>query len=479
MNNIFEYLKDKYPYWGWMGQRAHDASAINQVISLDFILCCDHGVEVPLYFDEAKLFSLERIHGIRKDWSNEHLKVSLEGSLGREFFGRINSRKGVSNIICYRSIKTLEQKSDAGKYRILASEEAKKRYFDNKIRFHSKLPELGLQRIPGKTGVVGAQNFNSLTAELLLPFVVRFPYGSSGQFTFIVHEEKDYNVIIEKYLGHPAIFEKFIKGFSLNVNAVIVDTPEGEKTVCSFPSVQLTGMPQCCNYSSSFCGNDFSSACSLDKKTIDEVIRITQIIGGWMGSYGFRGVFGMDLMVSEEKVYPLEINPRFQNSTALFDTLKVISGQDKNMLFLLHVLQFLQGEDVAIQAFLKKYPYEEFMTPLQGAQVILHNKVGKNKIKRSVLPGVYNYDGTNFSYQRPEALLSEKVKTDEILLTCAVPGKGVVIEDNSPLCKIQCLKKVVGDYDNIHLNEDISQIIGTIYDGFIFEKINEAEAVTT
>ncbi len=50
--DLVEYLRDKYGPWGWMGQRAHDASGINELLPLDIIISCDAGREVPYFFDE-------------------------------------------------------------------------------------------------------------------------------------------------------------------------------------------------------------------------------------------------------------------------------------------------------------------------------------------------------------------------------------------------------------------------------------------
>ena len=111
MNNIAEYLRDRYGKWGWMGQRAHDAAGINSVFPLDFIISCDYGLDVPYYFREEDVFSIEKKTNKREDWSNEHLKRSLSGSLGREIFSRWNEYDSRVNLICYRSVRKLEKGS--------------------------------------------------------------------------------------------------------------------------------------------------------------------------------------------------------------------------------------------------------------------------------------------------------------------------------------------------------------------------------
>ena len=468
MNDIFEYLKDRYSYWGWLGQRAHDAAAINRVLPLDFILCCDYGIEVPLYFNEHDILSLEKELGVRKNWSNEDLKKNLNGELGKKFFGRLkdNTPPG-TNIICYRSLSDLEHNVSSGKYNILAPSEDKKRYFDNKILLHRKLPGLGLDRIPGREDHVGAVDFKSLLKEFSLPFVVRFPYGSSGQFVFIIKDEWEYRDLLEKYEGQIAVFERHIKGFSLNVNAVIVDTSEGSRVVCSFPSVQLTGLPECSSSPSSFCGNDFSAAVDIGKNVLKQVFDVTKRIGDWMAGCGFRGLFGLDMIIFNEKIYPLEINPRFQNSTALFDTLQFIAGNREKMLFLLHILQFLQYDDIEARKQIEKYDISGLLEPVYGAQVILHNLSGREKLKGMCSPGIYKYEESSLKHKRPAAVLTGEERPGEILVTCGVPEKGKTVENNAPLCKVQCLDSVVDSWDKTRLNKAAQTFISNIYKYFL------------
>jgi hypothetical protein len=251
---------------------------------------------------------------------------------------------------------------------------------------------------------------------------------------------------------------------------VIIDTPDGVRTECSFPSVQLTGIPECSSYASCFCGNDFSAAADISKKMLGEIFDVAKKTGTWMGRYGFRGIFGMDMIISGKKIYPLEINPRFQNSTALFDTIQLVSGKRHNMLFLPHILQFLRYDDPEAGKMLDKYDFSGFTESLKGAQVILHNISGGNTIEQSVVPGIYRYGGTGLEYKKKTAVLTGSEADGDFLVTCAVPESGKIVENNAPLCKIQSLKNVVDPYNKNKLDKDAADVINGIYENFVFEK---------
>jgi len=103
-------LKERYGPWGWLGQRAHDAEGINRCLPLDFIISCDYGVDTPYFMDEKKVFSIEKKEKVRKNWSNEHLNGSIKGDLGHEIYSRWGEYKRKTNLICYRSVRKLEEK---------------------------------------------------------------------------------------------------------------------------------------------------------------------------------------------------------------------------------------------------------------------------------------------------------------------------------------------------------------------------------
>ena len=465
MKKIVDYLRDKYGPWGWMGQRAHDAVGINKVLPLEFIISCDYGSEMPYYFREDDVFSVEKQCGVRKDWSNEDLNASFRGTLGREIFKRWDSYKKKVNLVCYRSIKRLEidRFKQPRKPRIYAAPERLKKRFDNKVLLYKNLSKLGLPKIPGKTDRLSKCTFNNLRKELSLPFVIQFPYGSSGHFTFIIREEKEYIRLRKKYPDSIVVIRKYIDGFSLNVNAIIVSFEEGPRTFCTFPSVQIAGVPECSNFASAFCGNDYASAVDLDRGIIKQVEDAVTSVSAWMGAGGFRGIFGMDFMVKNGVVYPVEINPRFQNSTSLYTVLNERSQSFKEMLFLLNIAEFLQEEDKVMREYVRKFPKEELMSPVKGCQVILHNRMKTNIVMGRLEPGVYRLEDHNLNFMRRSASLASCRNQDDIMVTCGIPAPDTIVEPNAPICKVQMLKSGLDPANRSRLSKETKEIVMNVY----------------
>lgn len=458
-----------------MGQRAHDGLGISRTLPLDFIISCDYGTDTPLYFREEDVFSVEKQRGIRKDWSNEDLNESFKGALGREIFEYLNSFKRPVNILCYRSVKKLETdgSSLASKPRIFAMPERLKKHFDNKLLLHRNLERLSLPKIKGKAEKLGKMTFRRLREELALPFVIQFPYGSSGNFTFVIREEREYNRLRKKYPRQIVTMRKYIDGYSMNGNAVIVSTGEGPAVHCAFPSVQITGRPECGNFPSAFCGNDFSSARSLPKNIIKKVGENMRAIGSWMAEAGFRGIFGMDFVVKDDVVYPVEINPRFQNSTGLYTSLERMQHSKEGKLFLLHIAEFLQKDDKLMRKYIKDFPFDELMRPLKGSQVILHNRPRRNIVRGDLKPGIYQREGRKFVLKKESALISDCRGPEDVLVTCGVPRSYSVIEPNASICKIQMLREALEPEKKRKLSADVSRIISRVYNKLSLKSASE------
>jgi hypothetical protein len=137
--------------------------------------------------------------------------------------------------------------------------------------------------------------------------------GGSGVFTFASEEE-----YFERLPNHPdgfvGVTPLLDHAVPLNVNACVYST--GEVSVFGV-SFQLIGIRGLTRRAFGFCGNDFAAAIDLPIEVCIKVERCAAAIGKWLFRYGYCGVFGLDILWNEGKIYVTEMNPRFQASTPL------------------------------------------------------------------------------------------------------------------------------------------------------------------
>ncbi|MBB0232569.1 ATP-grasp domain-containing protein, partial [Streptomyces calidiresistens] len=92
-----------------------------------------------------------------------------------------------------------------------------------------------------------------------------------------------------------------------------------DRTLISGLSYQVVGVPGLAPGWGTHCGNQLPGPNDLPGGTHRRVTRAARAIGEVLRSRGFRGVFGIDLVltVPEHRVVAIEINPRFQTVVSL------------------------------------------------------------------------------------------------------------------------------------------------------------------
>ena len=147
------------------------------------------------------------------------------------------------------------------------------------------------------------------------------------------------------------------------------------------------------------------------------------------------------------------------------------------MFFVMQAAEFLQMQDKRLRSFIEKADTGDFMHPLGGAQLILHNRGAESTVGKYVSPGIYEHSGESLRFVKKEAVLCPGLSSGRFLLTCGVPPEGLRITHGAPLCKIQVLKQVVDTYNRKDIIPDIKNTLPLIYSLFGLGSRKEAEAV--
>ncbi len=371
--------------WAWVGQRGIDAFAVLDFVAVDAGFCCDFGEAYAGLWTEKTLFSVEKDLGRRENWGNQDLEMLWEAPTRDRIETYISSVKEPINTVCYRSLKVLE---NDGRFRVLAPPLALKDLFDDKLRQLELFSMLGVKTPKTFVCPLDKTTFSEVGDILDGPFVVQPPVGSSGENTYFVNNETEFEKV--KNILDPSQrvkLSKYLPVPSLNGHCVVLKTREGLQSIAACPSVQIVGTHGCTNRAEVYCGNDFSAAAGVPKFVIEEICTIMEKIGLFMGAKGFLGLFGMDFLLNGNEVLALEINPRFQGSTMLLSLLQ--TDRDEIPLAALHVMQFMGLLEEFPQDFLQQSK-RMYRTPYNGAHLIVHSlKDEPYCIEHDMKAGIY------------------------------------------------------------------------------------------
>ncbi|MEV1048228.1 ATP-grasp domain-containing protein [Streptomyces sp. NPDC049916] len=143
-----------------------------------------------------------------------------------------------------------------------------------------------------------------------------------GQGTVALHDRGQLSAALDRWAGRPLKVSRLVPGLSLTVTACAA----ADRTVVSAVSHQLVGMPELTTGWGTHCGNQLVGPDDLSPGLYDQARSRTHAVGEVLRGRGFRGVFGLDLIVEGEKVHVIEINPRFQTVVSLVHAAEAGAG---------------------------------------------------------------------------------------------------------------------------------------------------------
>jgi hypothetical protein len=425
--------------WAWVGQRGIDALAVLDFVSVDAGFCCDFGEVYKKLWPEKSLFSVEKDLGRRENWGNQDLEMLWEGPTRKQIETYMSGMKEPVNTVCYRSLKVLEKDR---RFRVLAPPLMLKDLFDNKLRQLELFSMLDVKTPPTLVCSLDETTFNNAVDIFNGPFVVQPPVGSSGENTYFVNDETDFNRV--KNILEPSLrvkLSKYLPVPSLNGHCVVLKTRKGLQSIAACPSIQIVGTFGCTSRAEIYCGNDFSAAGSVPKSIREKICTIMEKIGLFMGAKGFLGLFGMDFLLNGDEILALEINPRFQGSTMLLSLLQVDRGEVP--LSALHVMQFMGIIEEFAQDFLEQSK-RMYRTPYKGAHLIVHSLKDEScYIEHDIKAGVFTLVNNAIKQVRNGTTYRDIKSPDEWCILGNLPGVKTKICREARFAMIQTRESVL------------------------------------
>ncbi len=196
------------------------------------------------------------------------------------------------------------------------------------------------------------------------PFILQFNRAHTGSGTILIDDENKLSEIKQKFPDRPARITEYIEGPIFTSNNVVTKN----KTLVGNISYQITGLDPFTDNKFATIGNDWGLADKIltegQKKQWTEMV---DKIGKKMRADGWRGLFGIDVVVEEKtgKLFLIEINAR-QPASSTYESQLQSTIEDRRStinIFEAHLASLLDVDKEVKE--LKKIDI--------GAQIILRN----------------------------------------------------------------------------------------------------------
>jgi biotin carboxylase len=214
-----------------------------------------------------------------------------------------------------------------------------RRRLDSKIVTTQLGDEAGVPSVPNTLGrarsydeLLGLAQAGGIGSDL----VVQTPYGDSGQTTFFITSQADWDEHARQLVAEELKVMKRINCREAAIEGVI--TRHG--TLVGPLMTELTGYPELTPYGGGWCGNDVFAA-ALTEEHRQQARRCTQLMGERLRQEGYRGYFELDFLADMDTgdMWLGELNPRVTGASSMTNVTAVAYGDMP--LFLFHLLEFM------------------------------------------------------------------------------------------------------------------------------------------
>jgi ATP-grasp domain len=309
-----------------LSPRAHDLASIFPVLGVSTLVTCEDGPDVQRLARRTglRVVSLEAELRHRRRWRSSDLDLLVE--LSQEVLGG-------SHVLPYASCAALDEVIPAPRTRYAVASRLKNMLDDKhlvrRLLAGADLPvPPHVELAPGHTG----PTFDQIVHTTGVPFVIQPRLGSAGVGTALIGDRDAYRTYLVGADGsHMA--SRLVGSTTLNVHGVV----STRGTDVYWPTVQLTGIDGFHTDWGGYCGSDATAVRELPADLVAHARTLTAHVGDMLAGLRYRGVFGVDLAVSDQtgEITVLEVNPRFQASTWLLDR-----GRDRTSIAARHIAAY-------------------------------------------------------------------------------------------------------------------------------------------
>lgn len=378
----------------------------------------------------------------------------------------ILEHKGKKYLFLYKLNRNTEHAIKNLGVKVIANKSSLNKYFEDKVNFRKVLERINISPILGETmNFLDFQekDYDYFKQKFGKKFVLQMPDfmlgGGKGtlfieaQKKFAEFQEETEDGVYKKKVLTRINITKYIEGLSCSVACCA--TKHG--TLISRVQRQILDVPQVISPKKGqglFVGHVFGL--KFNKKIIDQVHEISAKLGDYMYQKGFKGIFGIDLIIDikANKVYPVECNARYTGAFPMISMLHM-----KYKIIPLDLFQFLEFLNIPYKINVKELN-KMYQKKISGSHIILSNTRSYGiEVKKEIEVGCYRYNTkTKKIDYKNDAFFYEALKTsNDLILVDGVPKKGQIIKKYSRIARIV----------HVLFNDDIVKNNGQLKDKYL------------
>lgn len=334
-----------------------------------------------------------------------------------------------------------------------------KRYFRDEFSDLIKVPDYEIMYM---NQLDRAASYRDLRERFNGSFMLQDEESSGSKGTYAIHDEDDYVDAVKSLKkfsqGRTVVASQFVHGevtsiqvcitkygiFSGGIQRQLVDS----KYLCN---TKLEGATR-------WCGGEIGT--EYPDIVQHRAQEIASVIGSELSSHGYKGVFGVDLIVTPENdVYAIEINARLTGYSHIISDMQLLNGKIPFML--LHILELgnFRYEVLDSEALPSLAKYKR-----PGSLMILNNQSDEDYVlKKHIRPGVYKLVGERVEFAREGYSLKDCKAEDEMLIFCRY-NEGETIVRGRRMLKIMKLGKTMSKGDLNHKNQQLIEAVKRTFD---------------
>ncbi len=436
------------------------------------IICIDDNPIIDYIIEKGgNVFCLERELGKSNTIFRNSNKLINQPCV-QDYIKQHTPEDEVPKVIFFKIAANIEKTCENLNYWVLNTSSDLNKKFETKISQYELLKDAAVNFPKTLVGPLGEFQYSDLVEELGENFIIQYARGHTGSSTVFITGEESFLAEQKTYPKRVARIARKIVGDAWTINACV--TRIG--VLYGGLSYQITGIPELTSREGGTVGNDWSRSSKLSEFSIDQIKKITVRVGKAMRRAGFKGLFGLDLIVDENgEVFLIEVNARQPASTSMHT--KLMLEQNLIPLQVFHIAEFSFEDDERFYGFInsinKKITKEDnidanvdftlrnemngvkfrksqnaaAIQSINASQIFLRN-TGSDTLTVSGLakPGVYSFD-EKLNRIRDGYSVSDVSSDDEFLVLAQ--NTGLDVSSGSELARIQCKTCAVDENGNL------------------------------